>query len=442
MKKVLIISAVATDQELARSRTVQFARALYRTGNFEVDFITLKTSSLPSFVNEVFYIKKIDFSNFIYKFLSKIKKSLPNQKTILPLNVDELGKHKIYSKASFTKTLIDYIFDFFVDPILLKLDRYPIVTDYDFVFSSYSPFYNLSIASQLKRKQKNNTLFIYDFRDPVVQSSTHPLFRRSINRIVSRIIEPKDLVTSVTQDCLHQLNTRFELTYILSNGYEDIKLVKNNEFILDKLGLEKKRLNVLYAGTLYDGRSDLSPILLAMEHLAEKLAHSSSEIQFIYVGNNKLYFDQYYGLNWSFDIKSFDTLPRDEVFGMYEMVEVIVISSWKYKNFPGEGEPSSKVYELLNLRKPLIALINKDSSDTNTDLRLIMHEYGHQNVYEFSNDLECKESIVQIESVLNEVYCDSLRKNTAVSDKYHWDNLCNGFLEHLTFLKEKNSKSN
>lgn len=435
MKKALIISAIANDSQFGRSRTVQFARALHMTGKYKVDFVTFESSSLPSFVNDVFFIKNRNYKDGVYVVLSKLKHLISRKTSLSSKSNDknQLHEYNLLSKVSFFKSLIEYLFDFYIDPISFRLEKSPVIEDYDFVFSSYSPFLNHTITKRFKRKSPK-TLFVYDFRDPVVMSSTHPLFRKSINRIVSSLIKPEDLVTSVTEDSYRQLNINHEKVYILSNGYEKMELSKSGNDILEELNIRKKKLTVLFAGTLYEGRSDLAPMLLAIERFTSENKDASHNIQFLYIGNNKRFFDNYYGLDWSFEVKSFEHVSRNKIFKLYNEVDIVVISSWNYKDFPGEGDPSSKIYELLNFEKPLVALINKYDTNLKTVLASTMKEYGHEYIFEFSNSAEKIKIINDIKLLLGRIYRGDEVFNFIESDKYNWDKIC---LDFLDFLSDK-----
>lgn len=435
MKKVLIISAIANDSQFDRSRTVMFARALHKTGRYKIDFATYESSLLPSFVDKIYFIKNKNYKARVYTLLSKIKQFRAKNNLLKAKLIDhnDLYHHTLFTSSSLIKSLIEYLFDFYIDPLSTKLDKMPNIKDYEFVFSSYSPFINHVIANRLKNIS-HNTLFIYDFRDPVVQSSTHSLLRKSINRKVSKLIKPEDIVTSVTADCFIQLNIEHENKYILSNGYEKITFPKSEKKIFEELDFSNKKLSVLFAGSLYEGRSDLAPILLAMEKFASENRTVLNNIQFIYIGNNKSFFDSYYSLNWTFEVKSFDYISREKLFYLYNLVDLIVISSWKYKNYPGEGEPSSKIYELLTLKKPLVALINKTDINLKTDLASLMKVYGHENVFEFSNSVEKMAAIKEIELLLSRLYHGDEDYNLVESNEYDWNKLCTDFLVYLSTM--------
>lgn len=418
MLKVLIVSY------LADKRPIQLASYIDKTIESKIDFVTTSSVSLPSFFNQVYYLKKSNFRNVIDKIYIYLKSKLyreSNANYSIHQGINEYSPLK--TKVKNIRSLLDYFVDFILEPKLnsfIYLNRY----DYDLVISSYSPWTSHTVAYALLNKIKKsnkNVKWIADFRDPVVQSST-PLYLKSLlNQKVKRITRRADLALYVAPCDKSKLNIYHTTpTYILENGFSIHEVDKLEKHELKDFELDNNKFKLLYAGSLYDGRSDLSPVITAFNKLIYEGLINSNEISFYYFGMSKNYFDMKYAKYCDFETLSFHSIPKNKIHDLYTRVDLVISSAWLYKD-SCEGDPSSKVYELLALDKPHISIVKKESSNLNSHAKKVLNNYRNSYVFEIASQQDFDTSVLKIMDIILNLVNNKpdLKSNGIAIDNYY-----------------------
>jgi hypothetical protein len=318
--------------------------------------------------------------------------------------------------------------------------------NYDLVISSYAPWTNHIVAKNIVKKIKKNkkSFWIQDYRDPVIQSSTPFFLRPILSFMLDRVTSKSDLITYCAP--LKEAESGFwkkSPSYMLENGFDSFINKPLSSDDISKYSLENDKIKICYAGTLYDKRSDLSPIFDAIEMLITQRRIPSNRISFYYFGNSQKYFDVNYRNEELFDNFSFNSLDRENIFSIYNHMDIIVSAAWVYKNFPLEGDPSSKIYELINLDKILVGIVKKDIGAPNSYLCKLLNRYDKGFCYEISNEYEHKSAVSEIMNLILSVesHRHLIAGGNRINNEFEdlsWLEITRRFIRHLdSILFEK-----
>jgi len=321
MKKILIISLKAQVSNINRTRTVLISNAINSLGDYSIDFATSEQSIVPDYINHIYYLKTSKLRKqlkTIYVFLTNFIESKAIRDTSRP---SKSRFYPIYSETKSLKNVIHHFLDFFVEPFLnrsLKLKNY----DYDLVFSSYEPWTNHTVAKRIVKKiRKSKTvIWVQDYRDPVIQSTTPILLRPILFFMIRRMTLVCDLITFVAPFKSGQLGFHENTpSYMLENGFDTFISKPLTTYEIKEHELDNDSLKLIYAGALYPGRSDLSPIFNAIELLITQNKLQANKISFYYYGNSRVYFENHYKDNGLFKILSFDNIDREYILSIYKI---------------------------------------------------------------------------------------------------------------------------
>jgi hypothetical protein len=445
MKKILIISYIAKPTNIVNTRTIHISDSLNQLGEYTIDYVTSDYGTLPDYVNNIFYLKRSRLRQSLDAFHIKFSNLIKSKKVLKKVKYNpKMGYFPIFSETKVLRSIYDFYFDYIIEPFLnrsLKLKDY----DYDLVISSYNPWTNHSVAKKIvKRIKKNkNSFWVQDYRDPVIQSSTPVFLRPILSFILKNMTKNCDLITYVTPFENNQLGFHENTSsYLLENAYANFENGPLTSEELKEYHLDNKKLKLIYAGTLYPGRSDLTPIFDAIEFLINQNQLLADQISFYYFGNNRDYFDSTYKVNKSFEVLAFDKIDRDKIFSVYNHMDIIVTSAWVFKKFPLEGDPSGKVYELLNLNKTLIGIVKKDKGATKSYMSKLFTRNDKAFCFEISNEFEHEVAVSEIMSLILTVHANrhtSLDVNGFNKDvkDLTWLEITRRFIEHLNSVKSQ-----
>jgi hypothetical protein len=443
MHKILIISYNAESFHLERTRTVQISNALHNLGNYTIDYITCDGSTLPDYVNKIYYLKR-----------SKLRKRLDSIyiKLSSPIRLNHLfdkpslnlsgGFSPILSETKILRFTYDFFFDYIIEPLLnhsLKLKDY----DYDLVFSSFHPWTNHTVAKNIIKKIKKNreSFWVQDYRDPVIQSLTPVFIRPILSYMLIKMSMKCDLITYCAPFENKQLGF-YEATpsYMLENGFDNFisHPLSSNE--MREFALDNEKLKLIFAGSLYPGRSDLSPVFDAIKLLVAQNKLLSNRVNFYYFGKTKAYFDKKYKGNELFDILSFDKINREQILSIYNHMDIFVAAAWSFEDFILEGDPSSKVYELLRLDKPLIGIVKKDQGTNNSYMSKLFSRHDKAFCFEISNKAEHEAAVLEIMNLILSVEANrniSSNLNLYNNDfgDMSWLEITRRFIKHLELFQ-------
>lgn len=228
---------------------------------------------------------------------------------------------------------------------------------YDVVYSSY-PSYEAHLAAHYARKKQIAAGWVADFRDPIAYMGYDKYgYKRSLRR-QHRIERWADHITVVSEGAMEKF--RFpdipeeKLTYI-PNGYDPEDFSISARSGPSSSGV----LRLFYAGMLYEGRRDLRVLFRVISELMEEGRISRDSVRVEYAGSewpSLCGFAEKYGLA---DIcVNYGYIPRSRVMEIMSDVDVTLVCS--LNTAADRGVVTGKIFELLLVEKPIIAIINGD----------------------------------------------------------------------------------
>ncbi|QLY39820.1 glycosyltransferase family 4 protein [Hujiaoplasma nucleasis] len=382
MKILFISSTFAPQNAIGTIRISKLIKYFVRQ-DVEVTLIT-KMIPLNSIIdNNLLCIEheKINIfrvGNFrIFSFLES-KYQLKTKKSVIDGDTKTNYKNNIKTKKnirSIFKKTIKKLYFFIEHTMWIHLAKKKIKKfkkySFDYVISSSPRVFTHDVAKYSINK-KIAKKWIAEFRDPIV----YEYLGRKKNydkllKLQNAIINKADKVTTVSSHLKEKLlnTSRFcdnKFEYI-PNGYDldDMMLIKKkniNNSNLDKIKLNAK-LKLVYSGSLYDGKRDVSIIFKIINKLINKEVLDTEDCQFIYMGHD---FEVLYGQAKEYNVESIlldlNYVTRTESINIQNLADFVIISTWNTKN--DVGVVPGKIYEAFMLRKRIIAVINGSGANS------------------------------------------------------------------------------
>lgn len=182
-------------------------------------------------------------------------------------------------------SLVDYQY-FWTREAVHKFEEIHAQKPVDLLISSFGPPASHFIASSVIQKHRN-IRWIADYRD--LWSQRHIMTAKGIFKIVERYIEKRTVksashLTTVSQPLEAKLqelvNGKIPVS-IVYNGYDSE--LDPSKFISGRMINQK--MHIVYTGTIYEGRSDPSPLFQAIAELAAEDVITEEDITVSFYGN-------------------------------------------------------------------------------------------------------------------------------------------------------------
>ena len=168
--------------------------------------------------------------------------------------------------------------------------------------------------------------------------------------------------------------------YVITNGYDmdDERWCK----ILPLSMQSKNKLIFSYCGSLYQGKRDLSPLFFALSNLAINNLINLEDIVLYYAGND-YQFLYYMARNYEMEkiLFNYGKVSRDVSLSITYNSDISLLASWN--NDSAQGILTGKFYEILMLRKMILAFISGNRA--NSELKRIIENINAGYVYEEAN---------------------------------------------------------
>lgn len=247
--------------------------------------------------------------------------------------------------------------------------------EYDVVFSTFGPMSSLWCGLYYKKKNPK-VKWICDFRDPIVDEITPLGFKKYFTNIEKKACKKADAVVAVSQGYIKRIckNSYLDKAYMIPNGYDedDFKPVIKTTNIF----------TLIYAGQLYEGKRNLTPIFDAIRELILEKKISEEKIKIICAGEKETVIQQ------AGDMISITecvgVVPRKECLNLQFNSDILLLATWNNKG--EEGVFPGKFLEYMLIRKPIIALI--EGNLEGSEVAKVMHEGNFGIVYEAINKKE------------------------------------------------------
>lgn len=307
---------------------------------------------------------------------------------------------------------------------------------FDVVYSSYPSAATHDVAKYVLRR-KIADKWIADFRDPMCYAEYDKRGYKKGLRRQHAIEKRADHVTIVSEGSLEKFMFDdipcSKITY-LPNGFDRDDFIPENT----KTSASDGRLRIFYAGTLYAGRRNLTPLFRAISELVAQGAVDPDKISVEYAGNEwpiMLSFAERFGLEKL--CTSYGYITRKRVMETMAQIDCSVVCT--HNTQKDKGVVTGKIFELLLAGKPIIAIVGGDES--NSELGKIVRQCGAGVVYEQAN---AKKDHENLKNWLKEKYDEKINKGSVVSElkisereKYSYENIAHELYEIIEKVAEK-----
>ena len=252
---------------------------------------------------------------------------------------------------------------------------------FDAVISSY-PNAAPHFAASWARRRGLAKRWVADFRDPMVYEWQNAPQKRANTFLQRRFEARADVVTVVSRDAMEKFPASAgagKLRWV-PNGFDpdDLRGAADAAAGPSPGTAEPGRLVLAYAGGLYGGKRDLSPLFRALRELTDEGAMGDGPV-FLYAGPDEAIlrgFARAHGLEGS--VRAMGVLERRAALGMQQGADAVVVCS--HNSRQDRGILTGKVYECLMLGRPLVTLVNGDMPGS--ELGRMLDDVGAGAVYE------------------------------------------------------------
>lgn len=225
------------------------------------------------------------------------------------------------------------------------------LNEVDYLFSTYSPMHSHFAAKIIKRKFQN-IKWIADFRDPVFQVTTAFALRSFSKNFVKKTCKNADGILYVAEGMIGNLQIPSNKKKLLvNNGYDLSDLaflgdkVVNDEFV------------ILLAGS-YPENSTIVPLLKILDSMILEGIIDSNKLKLQYVGDNsKRIENEMLEFCPGISLETRNRIEREKIFSeFYANSSMNLILSFETSD--SKGILTGKLYELIMLQSPILAIIN------------------------------------------------------------------------------------
>lgn len=448
MKNIVVIARYfAPDNEIAAVRPTKLAKFLKESGQYSITVITtvkspggLKDSLLEHDLKYVDRIIRISGENGLSRFLGRIilwVKSKHNgcisEAGHLSLDEDKkqrgmLRKIKVFLEKpwDFLKFVTEYQRDrnFYRNAKrYLKHNQ----QNYDIILSTFGPYAVHQIGRYMKRNQES-AFWIADFRDGPLNDFVPKLFRRYAQNYPNRICRGADLVTAVSQGVLDELGLPGSMKVkVIPNGYDQEDIEASTKKV------PNGKMTFTYTGTLYRGKSDLTPLFRALSELMEQGCIEKPKIVLQYAGAESSRFMEQTALYHLDDIVvSYGNVEREKALRLQWESDILFLASW---NQSGKtGVVTGKLLEYMMMDRPILSLISGELP--NSKIREIIETCKLGFCYEQANG---EKDYVELKKYILEQYNEFLSTGMAAHqpnqqkvEQYNYKNIAERFTALLS----------
>lgn len=222
---------------------------------------------------------------------------------------------------------------------------------YDCLLTSYGPISSILCGLEIK-KICPKIKWICDFRDPIITEETPSLFSWYLKKLQNKACQKADYITAVSQGYLERIcgEKYANKKYIIYNGFDTQDLKKN-------CIMKTEKLRMTYAGSLYEGKRDLSPLFQAINFLRSNNLVLDKNIEFHYAGSDFDFLkNQASKYNLENILMNHGRLSREDCLKMELNSDILILSTWNKKR--ETGVLPGKFFEYLLFDKPILSIVN------------------------------------------------------------------------------------
>lgn len=231
---------------------------------------------------------------------------------------------------------------------------------FDLVYSSYPALSTHHVAEYVRNK-KIADKWIADFRDPICYDIFDSGAYRKAQKTQFTIERKADHITIVSEDSREKFLCpgipSEKITYI-PNGYDP------EDYLIQEESLAKgDQLRFFYAGTLYGGKRDMTPLFHAIQELIDEGVIDRRSIRVEYAGNEWPIMKRFAERFELVDIcKNYGFITRQRVMELMGEIDCSIVSTQNTQK--DKGVVTGKLFELLLVGKPIVAIVSGDISES------------------------------------------------------------------------------
>lgn len=227
------------------------------------------------------------------------------------------------------------------------------VADMDIMISTYGDVGNLLLALKVK-KMKKGIKWISDYRDPVLGESG--IKRKYIKHIALRADKKADYITGVAKSCItaKQYLNKFE---VIPNGFDrdDIK-----GFSIDR---RSRQLQIVYTGSLYGGRRDMSLLFKIISELESEGAVDRNYIAVLYAGSHfHVLQEQAKAYHLEDIVFNKGRISRDKALYLQFQSDILCALTWNSEN--EEDVITGKFIEYFMMKKNIFSIVTGNKTNS------------------------------------------------------------------------------
>jgi glycosyltransferase involved in cell wall biosynthesis len=226
---------------------------------------------------------------------------------------------------------------------------------FDIVLSTFGPASTHLLARRIK-KHGLAQYWVGDFRDLWTQNhyreGEYTILRNWLERRLElHTMADADLLTTVSNPMAEQMAKLHHGAKIavITNGFEPARNLEQTTELFE-------HFTILYAGHLYSGRRDPSPLFEALQQLKDENVEGANQLQMLFRVTDptwlRMLVDSYDGLREQVRIESW--VNRELLLREQRAATVLLQLNWDHPD--DVGTFPSKIFEYLNAKRPILAL--------------------------------------------------------------------------------------
>lgn len=294
----------------------------------------------------------------------------------------------------------------------------------DYLISTYDDWGGHYLAAELKEKWKEKVTWISDFRDPVGAAVKKGVFRKLCDKYSLEVTEKSDCTTVVSEGMLNSLRIHpGTKTVVATNGFDQEDY--------EKVLRDKKKLHLVYTGSLYHKEQTLEPIFQAIRELIDEKKIEEKNITIDYAGQYgakvyrevcKYHLGKIYN-DWGEVSRYCSILLQDRG-------DILLTSVWNLKEH--QGVIAGKTLGYFMLKKPIIAIVGGNMGNSN--MKQLVRETNCGFCYEKANGEEDYKKLKQVllnyynqkmgTGNINQKYSPEVEKYNLVNVTKVYEKLC------------------
>ncbi|MBS4033885.1 MAG: glycosyltransferase, partial [Ignavibacterium sp.] len=250
--------------------------------------------------------------------------------------------------------------DFWLYPVIKKVDQLYKKFPFDIVISSYGPAGSHFIASKIKKKY--NVYWVSDYRDlwyGYHGSKSKWFISKIIDIIERKTVSKADLITTVSKGLSNKMNERFDCeVFTAENGF-DPDVFQNNNY---KYFPDDNIFRIVSTGRICEEFHDLSSFCEAIKLLISENSSISERLKILFFSLDSSYINKMikeHGLGNIISHAGY--VSREDSIRIQRDSDGLLFFMWM--DFKDEGILTGRLFEYLYSGKPILSIGLKNDNE-------------------------------------------------------------------------------